>query len=86
MAEPSVFFNRSKVAGFLIIAAHVAKQLQELGQGFLIDVVTLLLDAIAHALFEMFVRPRSPGNANHRYIQMTMSDHMIKSGEDFLMG
>jgi hypothetical protein len=43
----------------------------------LIDVAALLLDAIAHSLFEMFVRPRGPGNANHGYVKMTMSHHLI---------
>ncbi|MGD0570638.1 MAG: helix-turn-helix domain-containing protein [Candidatus Sulfotelmatobacter sp.] len=28
---------------------------------------------------------RSPGNPNHGYIQMPMSDHVIKSWEDLLM-
>jgi hypothetical protein len=52
----------------------------------LIDVASLLLDTVPHALFEMFVGPRGSGNANHRYIQVTMPDHVIKSGKDFLMG
>jgi hypothetical protein len=68
------------------IPADIAKQVQQLGQGFLIDVPPLLLDTVAHAFFEVFVGPRGPGNANHRYIQVTMPDHMIKSGKDFLMG
>src|SRR3984957_10541060 len=72
--------------GFFIIAADIAKQLQQLCQGFLIDVTSLLLDTVAYAFFEEFVGPRCPGNANHRYIQATMSDHMIKSRKDFLMG
>jgi hypothetical protein len=81
---PSVFFNRSKVR-FLIIAANVAKQLQELGQGFLINLASLLLDAVAHALFEMLVRASGPGNANHGYIQVAISNHMIESGEDLFV-
>jgi hypothetical protein len=70
---------------FLIIAADIAKQLQQLCQGFLINVAALLLDAVTHALFEMFVRASGPGNANHGYIQVTMPNHMIKSREDLLV-
>ena len=70
---------------FLIIAADVAKQLQKLGQGLLIDVTALLLDAIAHALSKMFVRPRGPGNANHGHVQVTTSNHVIKSRKDLFV-
>src|SRR5450432_350560 len=80
------FLQEVKGLELFIIAADIAKQVQQLGQGFLIDLALLLLDTVAHALFEVFVGPRGPGNANHRYIQVTMSDHMIKSGKDFLMG
>jgi len=52
----------------------------------LIDLATLLLNAVAHALFEMFVRASGPGNANHGYIQVAMLDHMIKRREYFLVG
>ena len=71
--------------GLFVIASDIAKQVQQLGQGGLIELAPLLLDTVAHPLFEMLVGPRSPGNANHRYIQVTTPDHMIKSGKDFLM-
>jgi hypothetical protein len=45
----------------------------------------LLLDAIAHSLFEMFVRPRGPGNANHGQVQVTSSNHVIKSRKDLFV-
>jgi hypothetical protein len=45
----------------------------------------LLLNAVAHTLFEMFVRPPGPGNADHGYIQVTALDHVIKGGEDLLV-
>src|SRR6202167_1364759 len=80
------FLQQLEGLGFFIIPADIAEQVQQLGQGFLIDVPPLLLDTVAHAVSEMFVGPRGPGNANHRYIQVTMPDHMIKSGEDLLMG
>jgi hypothetical protein len=51
----------------------------------LIDLAALLLDAVEHALLEMFVRASGPGNANHGYIQVTLSNHMIKSGEDLFV-
>src|ERR1017187_4280204 len=72
--------------GFFISAADIAKQLQQFGQGFLIDLASLLLDAIAHALFEMFIGVCGPGDANHGHIQVPMPDHVVKGGEDLLMG
>src|ERR1700691_444552 len=80
------FLQQLEGLGFFIIPADIAKQVQQLGQGFLIDLAPLLLDTVAHPLFEMFVGPRGPGNANHRYIQVAMPDHMIKSRKDFLIG
>jgi hypothetical protein len=61
------------------------ESLDKLGQGCLTDGVALLPDAVAHTLFQMFVRPPGPGNANYGYIQVTMLDHMIKSGKDLLV-
>jgi hypothetical protein len=78
------FLQKIEGRSFLVIAADVAKQLQQLGQGLLIDVASLLLDAVAHALFEMLICASGPGNANHGHIQATMLDHMIKSGKYFL--
>jgi hypothetical protein len=46
----------------------------------------LLLDAVADALLEMFVRAPDSGDANHGYIQMTTSNHVIKSGKNLLVG
>jgi hypothetical protein len=33
----------------------------------------------------MFVRPPGPCDADHGYIQMTTSNHVIKSGKDFFV-
>jgi hypothetical protein len=52
----------------------------------LIDVVALLLDAVAHAILEMLIRASGPGHANYGYVKMIMSHHMIKRGEDLLVG
>src|SRR5438876_11300426 len=79
------FLQKVEGRWFLIIAPDIAKQLQQLGQGFLIDLGSLLLNAVAHALLEMFVGASRPGNANHGYIQVTMLDHMIKRREYFLV-
>jgi hypothetical protein len=52
----------------------------------LIDLASLLLDAIAHALFEMFVGPSGPGNADHGHVQVPTPDQMVKGGEDLFVG
>jgi hypothetical protein len=52
----------------------------------LIDNPALPLDAIAHALFKTIVCSYGPGKSNYGYTQVTTTDHVIKSGEDFLVG
>jgi hypothetical protein len=51
----------------------------------LIDLASLLLDAVAHALFEMFVCASGPGNSDYGNVQATMLGHMIKRWKYFLV-
>src|SRR6266699_4099190 len=69
----------------LIITTDILKQIQKLSQGVFIDIFPLLAHAIAGPFFQMLIGSPSLGYTNHRYVQMTTLDHMIKSGKDLLV-
>src|SRR5438094_9912013 len=80
-----LFLQAIKGRRLLIIPTDVVKQIQKLSQAGFVDIFALLAHAIAGPFFQMLISSSSLGYTNHRYVQVTTLDHMIKSGKDLLV-
>src|SRR5256885_16166266 len=79
------FLQAIKGRRLLIITTDVVKQIQKLGQAGFIDISALLTHAIAGPFFQMLIGSPSLGYTDHRYVQVTTLDYVIKSGKDLLV-